>query len=635
MRITTNVILIAAFLTVNNIIQAQEIIDAAKSGDLLKVKELVEKNPQLVNTRDISGRTPLHWASRGVHFELLKYLVEKGADVNARDTFKIIPLHSVVSRNNFSAAEYLLDHGSDINAQDNNEKSSSLHFASYRGYKDVAKLLIDRGASLNLLNKYNRTCLFEAVRGYATVFQQARDKNEWIEIVKALTAKGADPDIPDADNLHPLIMAVNDGSNELVKLLLDAGAEVSAEGEGGIALLHQAAQSGMGELTEILLSKGADKKSLNSNGGSLLQSTAKGGLINILEQLVSDGLDVNRKDRYGISPIHSAAYNGHGEIIKLLIEKGADKNARTLQGKTAFNIAQEKKYNDVADMLIKLGADQSPAKFPVLKGGYLGQKSPGNTPEMFARGIVSTESTEHGAPVFSPDGKEIYWFSWPGPLTQTMHIEKGRWTNPLIINLGGNPTFSPDGKKIFFGRGESGRRGIGYCERTETGWSEKKWIDSLVDKANSGWEIWLTKSGTVYFSTRIAGGSGGTDICKASLVNGTYVNIENLGPEVNSESDEWGDSGGFVSPDENYLIFSSDRPGGYGGSDLYISFRKKDGTWTKAVNMGGKINNNELQMWPYVSPDGKFLFYISQINGAIDCYWISAKIIEELKPKGI
>jgi len=622
-------------LSANTIIQAQEIIDAAKSGDLSKVKELVEKNPQLVNTKDITGRTPLHWAARGVHLELLKYLVEKGADVNARDTFRIIPLHSVVSRNNLNAAEYLLDHGSDINAQDNNEKSSSLHFASYRGFKDMAKLLIDRGALLNLLNKYNRTCLFEAIRGYGTVFQQARDKSEWIEIVKALIAKGADLDIPDGDNLSPLILAVNDGSNELVKLLLDAGAAVSDEGEGGISLLHQAAQSGMGELTEILLSKGADIKSLNSNGGSLLQSAAKGGLTNIVERLAREDLDVSKKDRYGIYPIHSAAINGHGEIIKLLIGKGADKNVRTPQGKTAFNIAQEKKYIDVADMLITLGADQSPAKFPVLKGGYLGQKRPGNRPEMFAPGIVSTESTEHGAPVFSPNGNEIYWFSWPGPITQTMHITKGRWTSPVIVDLGTNPTMSPDGKRIFFGRRESGSRGIGYCERTDGAWCEQKWFDTLINNANSGWEIWLAKSGTVYFSTRMAGGNGGTDICKSSLVNGKYENIENLGPEVNSESDEWGDSGGYVSPDESYLIFSSDRPGGYGGSDLYISFRRKDGTWTKAVNMGNEINNNELQMWPCVSPDGKYLFYISQINGAIDCYWISAKIIEELKPKGV
>jgi hypothetical protein len=275
----------------------------------------------------------------------------------------------------------------------------------------------------------------------------------------------------------------------------------------------------------------------------------------------------------------------------------------------------------------------SQKEFPVLKGPYVGQKTPGTTPEIFAPGIVSTSRAEHGAPVFSPDGNEIYWFSWPGPITQMMRLEKGRWTAPETINLGTNPTISPDGNKIFFSRRESGRRGIGYCERTDTGWSEKKWLDPLINNANSGWEIWMTKTGTAYFSSTKVGGSGGSDICKASLVDGKYTNIENLGPDVNSAFGDWGENGGFIAPDESYLIFSSDRPGGFGGNDLYICFRKKGGSWTSAVNMGSNINNAALQLWPYVSPDGKFLFFITHENVTQDIYWVSANIIEELRPK--
>jgi hypothetical protein len=146
---------------------------------------------------------------------------------------------------------------------------------------------------------------------------------------------------------------------------------------------------------------------------------------------------------------------------------------------------------------------------------------------------------------------------------------------------------------------------------------------------NAGWEIWPTRSGAVYFSSARTGGRGGKDIYRAPLKDGRYSDFENLGDGVNSESDEWGEYGGFVDPDERFLIFSSPRPGGYGEYDLYVSFRKPDGTWTEAVNLGGRVNTPASQMWPAVSPDGNYLFYCQ--DGVV--YWVSAKIIEDLRPK--
>ncbi len=77
--------------------RAQEIFEPAKSGDLIKIKELIEANPRLIMAKDESGRTPLHWTARGVHFEALQYLVEKGADVNAQDANGTTALHSAAA----------------------------------------------------------------------------------------------------------------------------------------------------------------------------------------------------------------------------------------------------------------------------------------------------------------------------------------------------------------------------------------------------------------------------------------------------------------------------------------------------------------------------------------------------------
>ena len=90
----------------------------------------------------------------------------------------------------------------------------------------------------------------------------------------------------------------------------------------------------------------------------------------------------------------------------------------------------------------------------------------------------------------------------------------------------------------------------------------------------------------------------------------------------------------FVSPDERYLIFSSHRNGGQGDGDLYICFRKKDLTWTRPINMGETINTRHQERFPYVSPDGKYLFFTRpNPPNRDDIWWVSAKIIDRLREK--
>ena len=84
------------------------------------------------------------------------------------------------------------------------------------------------------------------------------------------------------------------------------------------------------------------------------------------------------------------------------------------------------------------------------------------------------------------------------------------------------------------------------------------------------------------------------------------------------------------------------REGGYGQSDLYISFKKNDGTWTKTMNMGPTINTDMMESSPKISPDGKYFFFIRgkwKLNEDGNRtyigkqYWVDIKIIETLRPK--
>jgi len=113
---------------------------------------------------------------------------------------------------------------------------------------------------------------------------------------------------------------------------------------------------------------------------------------------------------------------------------------------------------------------------------------------------------------------------------------------------------------------------------------------------------------------------------------GRYLAPVNLGPAINSKKNDWD---AFIAPDESYIIFSSqNREDTLGDQDLYISY-KKDGIWIKALNMGKKVNSHSDEICPSVSLDGKYLFFTSRRRDEADIYWISSKIIQELKREEI
>jgi hypothetical protein len=114
------------------------------------------------------------------------------------------------------------------------------------------------------------------------------------------------------------------------------------------------------------------------------------------------------------------------------------------------------------------------------------------------------------------------------------------------------------------------------------------------------------------------------------LTDGNYSKPENLGDSINSTAEEVAP---FISPDESYILFAKESRNDRSlKSGLYVAYRNSSGTWTKPVYLGDEINQGGASS-PYISPDGKYLFFNSGRNGNYDIYWVSSKIIEELRPK--
>lgn len=111
------------------------------------------------------------------------------------------------------------------------------------------------------------------------------------------------------------------------------------------------------------------------------------------------------------------------------------------------------------------------------------------------------------------------------------------------------------------------------------------------------------------FAGNLSGpGLGGYDIYLSQYTPQGWSEPQNLGPPVNTEF--W-ESSPALSPDKRVLYFSSNRPGGYGGRDIYMCVRQPNGRWGQAVNMGSSVNSAGDELAPFIHADNQTLFYTS------------------------
>lgn len=269
-----------------------------------------------------------------------------------------------------------------------------------------------------------------------------------------------------------------------------------------------------------------------------------------------------------------------------------------------------------------------------------GQKSEiaGKSPKLFAEGIINTSADEYN-PSFTPDGKTVYFTRRidrkGNEAIMFSHLENGKWTAPQTAEFSGKfydkePFVSPDGKRLFFasmrpnGRDAKPNFDIWMVEKTASGWSDAKNLGANVN--SSGYDNYpsVAADGTLYFASVRIDGRKDNDLYRSRLARGEYQKAENLGVPINTNSTE---ADPFIAPDQSYLIICSDREGGAGEGDLYISFNTS-GKWTAPQPLGKIINTEEYEYTPLVFRDK---FYFSRGWG--DIYQIDAQALNLAKLK--
>ena len=270
----------------------------------------------------------------------------------------------------------------------------------------------------------------------------------------------------------------------------------------------------------------------------------------------------------------------------------------------------------------------------VVKGDYFSEKPPDIEAVVFARKVFLFKSggVIHGFPTFSNDLKEVYWTvlgSGLPPRILYMVQINGVWSEPEIINFNDNYASAAflayDGDIMYFQAVREGGYGsvdIWYSERIGIYWGEPVNLSLHVNTRNNESQPSLTEDGTLYYSGYLSGTAYDRGIYRAKLIDGQYSDPEPLPEVINSP---YIDYTPYISPDDSFILFSSSRPSmSESELKLYISFHKADDTWSEPVCLNELMGFEGSARFPSLSPDGKYLFFLSDGN----IYWVDAKILD-------
>uniref|UniRef100_A0A8C2XL59 Poly [ADP-ribose] polymerase n=1 Tax=Cyclopterus lumpus TaxID=8103 RepID=A0A8C2XL59_CYCLU len=388
----------------------RELFEACRTGDVTRVKKLVDTLN--VNAKDMAGRksTPLHFAAGFGRRDVVDHLLQMGANVHARDDGGLIPLHNACSFGHSEVVSLLLCQGADPNSRDN-WNYTPLHEAAIKGKIDVCIVLLQHGADPNIRNTDGKSALdLGEPSGKAVLTGQSGNEEKLmalltplnvnchasdgrkstplhlaagynrVRIVQLLLQHGADVHAKDKGGLVPLHNACSYGHYEVTELLLKHGACVNAMDLWQFTPLHEAASKNRVEVCSLLLSHGADPTLLNCHskssvdmaptpelkerlayefkGHSLLQAAREADMAKAKKTLAMEIINFKHPHTHETA-LHCAVASPHPkrkQVTELLLRKGASVNEKNKDFMTPLHVAAERAHNDIMEVLQKHGA---------------------------------------------------------------------------------------------------------------------------------------------------------------------------------------------------------------------------------------------------------------------------------------
>ena len=341
------------------------LITACEEGRKNAVLSELKKKAIWINVVDYWNHTPLSWACERGYAEIVKILIDGGADVNPLHTRCNSPLIEAASARleHVDIVALLLDSGADVNTANNNGETA-LSKAAESGHEKTVNLLLQHDVDVNAADMWGRTALMKAAR------------NGHIGVVKSLIEKKAAVDTTDGEGETAVMKASSRGHIKILSLLLDSGADVNTADNNGETAVMKAALRGWFETVRFLVEHNADINALDNNGQSALLRVAFLGVwdrfvthergyafrqLDSVTVLLECGADPNLTDHDGNIALVKASWEAEAKTIEMLLRHKARVNATNNKGVTALMTAAGNRRIETIDVLLKYKADLNAA----------------------------------------------------------------------------------------------------------------------------------------------------------------------------------------------------------------------------------------------------------------------------------
>jgi ankyrin repeat protein len=360
------------------------LMTAARAGQVQIVRQLLARGANVNARENWQQQTALMWAAAENHGEVVKVLVEAGADMDlaskvldgapprnrtapdqgqqgVHTTFPtggLTALHYAARQNAQNAVIALAETGVNLDQKDP-DGFTAVILAILSGHYDMAALLIEKGAGVDTTDKSGRTPLFTAVDmntfeySYNRPTAKASGMMEPVDLVKFLLAKGANPNARLTDRIvaakygtagnpnltagaTPLMKAVSASDLELTRILLDAGAD---------PFIRNSSQT-----NTLMVAAGLNWRRLGGRG-------PEPEAIEIIKLLLARGVALDSFNDQGQTPLHAAMMRGRGlntggdyegpnsvpsiNLIKFMVEQGARLDVKDKAGRTPVDVAEQ------------------------------------------------------------------------------------------------------------------------------------------------------------------------------------------------------------------------------------------------------------------------------------------------------
>ena len=318
-----------------------------KEGRLDHVKFLMENKADPGRKSNKQVPSPLHLAIKYQHVEIVKHLINNGADPDGNG-FTTISYAAVIGH--LELVNFLLMNGADPKITAGVIFQNSLHFASKNGKLEVVKSLVEHKSMNGAINRRSGKN-----QDGPTALHLALENNHY-EIAKYLAYKNADLNLK-VKGSSPLHLLAQKGNLELFKVLVEKGANISAKDDPNEETpLIIAAKNNNFDVLKYLVEKKVEVNA-KCKGQTVLHVLAKRNEDEIINHLIANECDVNLKNDEGETPLMIASSSGCFDVVKTLLQKKADLFLETNDERTALHLAAKNGHQKIVSLLIDHGAN--------------------------------------------------------------------------------------------------------------------------------------------------------------------------------------------------------------------------------------------------------------------------------------